>query len=93
VTNSLLQAAELAGTLLSNPHLLRTRALAALKVLGTDPRVDPKRLAAIGFCLGGTTVLELACSGADLAGVVSFHGGLLRPGELQRITGSRPPGS
>ena len=40
--------------------------------------MDPERLAAIGFCSGGTTVLELAYSGADLAGVVSFHGGLPR---------------
>ena len=41
--------------------------------------VDPKRMAAIGYCFGGTTVLELARSGADLAGVVSFHGGLSTP--------------
>ena len=38
-------------------------------VQAADPRVDPKRLAAIGFCFGGSTVLELAYSGADLAGV------------------------
>jgi dienelactone hydrolase len=40
---------------------------------------DPKRVAAIGYCFGGTTVLELARSGADIAGVVSFHGGLDTP--------------
>ena len=81
------EAGKLAGALLSNPDLLRARAQAALKVLATDPRVDPRRLAAIGFCFGGTTVLELAYSGADLAGVVSFHGGLPRtqPGDLQRL--------
>ena len=73
------EAGKLAGALLGNPALLRARAQAALKVLAADPRVDPKRLAAIGFCFGGTTVLELAYSGADLAGVVSFHGGLPRP--------------
>ncbi len=38
--------------------------------------VSPGQIAAIGYCLGGTTVLELARSGADIAGVVSFHGGL-----------------
>ena len=41
--------------------------------------MDPRRVAAIGYCFGGTTVLELARSGADLAGVVSFHGGLDSP--------------
>ena len=81
------EAGKLAGALLKNPDLLRARAQAALQVLAADPRVDPKRLAAIGFCFGGTTVLELAYSGADLAGVVSFHGGLPRPqpGDLQRL--------
>jgi dienelactone hydrolase len=44
-----------------------------------QPGVDKKRVAAIGYCFGGTTVLELARSGADVAGVVSFHGGLGTP--------------
>ncbi len=68
-------------------RLLRARAQAALKALAADPRVDPNRLAAIGFCFGGTTVLELAYSGANLAGVVSFHGGLPKPApdDLKRI--------
>ncbi|HEY6007814.1 MAG TPA: dienelactone hydrolase family protein, partial [Geobacteraceae bacterium] len=50
---------------------------------------DPARLAAIGFCFGGTTVLELARSGVDLAGVVSFHGGLdtPNPADATRIKG------
>ena len=61
--------------------LLRPRARAALEQLLTRPQVDPQRVAAIGFCYGGTTVLELAYSGADLDGVVSFHGGLVAPGE------------
>jgi dienelactone hydrolase len=84
------EAGRLAGALISNPDLLRARAQAALKVLAADPRVDPKRLAAIGFCFGGTTVLELAYSGADLAGVVSFHGGLPRTQteDLKRLKAS-----
>jgi dienelactone hydrolase len=41
--------------------------------------VDSKKLAAIGYCFGGTTVIELARSGADIAGVVSFHGALDSP--------------
>lgn len=81
------EAGKLAGGLRGNPDLLRGRVQAAYKVLASDPRVDPKRLAGIGFCFGGATVLELAYSGADLAGVVSFHGGLPRPqpGDLQGL--------
>ena len=69
------EAGKLAGQL-RGKDAIRTRAAAGLEVLRKQPRVDPKRIAAIGYCFGGTTVLELARSGADLAGVVSFHGGL-----------------
>ena len=55
---------------------LLPRALAGFDALSARPQVDRKRLAAIGFCLGGMVALELARSGADLKGVVSFHGGL-----------------
>lgn len=76
------EAAALAGRYKKDRALLRRRVIAGLKALKKDPRVDPARVAAIGFCFGGTAVLELARSGADLAGVVSFHGGLgLEPGE------------
>jgi len=58
---------------------LRARAAKALEVLraqaGKAP-LDPTRVAAIGYCFGGATVLEMARSGADLDGVVTFHGGL-----------------
>ena len=57
-------------------ELFRARLLAGLEVLQNDPRTDPEKLAAIGYCFGGTAVLELARAGADLDGVVSFHGGL-----------------
>jgi len=53
---------------------LRARINAALARLKRDPRVDPARTAAIGYCFGGATVLELARSGAAVNGVVSFHG-------------------
>jgi len=81
------EAGKLAGALRGKPELLRVRAQAALDFLAADPRVDPKRLAAIGFCFGGTTVLELAYSGSDLAGVASFHGNLPSPqaGDLKRL--------
>ncbi|HTX20632.1 MAG TPA: dienelactone hydrolase family protein [Candidatus Aquilonibacter sp.] len=58
---------------------LRARVNAGLNELKKNELVDPGRVAAIGYCFGGTTVLELARSGADLAGVVSFHGGLDSP--------------
>jgi dienelactone hydrolase len=59
--------------------LMRRRAAAGLAVLQKQDLVDAKRIAAIGYCFGGMTVLELARSGADIAGVVSFHGGLDTP--------------
>jgi dienelactone hydrolase len=54
----------------------RRRAQVALEKLKGLPQVDPSRIAAIGYCLGGTFVLELARDGAPLKGVVTFHGGL-----------------
>lgn len=62
------------------------RAQAGLAVLAAHPQVDG-RLAAVGFCFGGMTVLELARAGADLAGVVSIHGGLetTRPAEPRAV--------
>jgi dienelactone hydrolase len=59
--------------------LMRARARAGLDVLKGQKLVDQNRLAAIGYCFGGTTVLELARDGADLRGVASFHGGLATP--------------
>jgi len=59
--------------------LLRARVRAGLDQLKGHQLTDAKRMAAIGYCFGGTTVLELARSGADISGVVSFHGGLNTP--------------
>jgi len=73
------EAGPLAGKYKSDRQLLRARVNAGLEALRQQPLVDPKRIAAIGYCFGGTTVLELARSGADIAGVVSFHGGLDSP--------------
>lgn len=72
-------AGALAGKYKGDRALLRARVAAGLELLKQDKTVDPKRIAAIGYCFGGTTVLELARSGADVAGVVSFHGGLNTP--------------
>jgi len=76
-----------AGKYKNDRALLRARVRAGLDVLAKHELTDPKRVAAIGYCFGGTTVLELARSGADLAGVVSFHGGLssLTPGDAKQI--------
>jgi len=68
-----------AGKYKSDRALLRARVNAGLAVLRKNEFVDASRIAAIGYCFGGTTVIELARSGADLAGVVSFHGGLDSP--------------
>jgi dienelactone hydrolase len=73
------EAGKLAGTYKADRALLRRRVNAALTALRKQPNVDSRRLAAIGYCFGGTTVLELARSGADVQGVVSFHGGLGTP--------------
>ena len=70
------KAIEIIMDLLGNPPKLLARAGAALDVLRERPEVDAARLGAIGFCFGGSTVLQLARSGTDLKGVVSFHGGL-----------------
>jgi dienelactone hydrolase len=73
------EAGKLAAPFYKDFSLFRTRAQAALAELLKQPDVDPKRIGAIGFCFGGTTVLELARSGADIAGIVTFHGGLKTP--------------
>jgi dienelactone hydrolase len=66
---------------------MRRRIIAALDAVRSDSRVDNRRVAAIGYCFGGTVVLELARSGADIRGVVSFHGGLdtLSPADARNI--------
>jgi len=72
-------AAAEAGKYKENRSLLRARVNAGLDVLKKHELTDARRIAAIGYCFGGTTALELARSGADVAGVVSFHGGLSTP--------------
>ncbi|CDI01536.1 Dienelactone hydrolase [Candidatus Competibacter denitrificans Run_A_D11] len=73
------EAGKLAGSYKQDRPLLRARATAGLAALKAQAAVAGNQIAAIGYCFGGTTVLELARSGADLAGVVSFHGGLDTP--------------
>ena len=80
------KAGELSGHLRGKP-IMRQRARAGLEILQKNDRVDTTKIAAIGYCFGGTTVLELAYSGAEIAGIVSFHGGLTvpKPEDMRRI--------
>jgi dienelactone hydrolase len=71
---NLQEVANLVGGLRNDPETLRARGRAALATLAALPQVDAARLGAIGFCFGGSVVLELAREGADLKAVVSFHG-------------------
>jgi len=73
------ESAKMSSKYKGDRALFRKRLNAGLKQLTEHPAVDKKRVAAIGYCFGGTGVLELARSGADVAGVVSFHGGLDSP--------------
>jgi dienelactone hydrolase len=74
---------------IENPLSIRARVSKALEVLAVQPEVDAARLAAIGYCFGGTAVLELARSGAPLAATVGFHSGLktVRPEDAGNIKG------
>jgi dienelactone hydrolase len=73
------EAAEQAGIYRADRALMRARAQAGLEELLSREIVDPARIAAIGYCFGGGVALELARSGAEIAGVVSFHGNLDTP--------------
>lgn len=70
------RAGELSGAFYGKP-LMAERARAGLEQLLKSGLVDPARVAAIGFCFGGTAAQALAYTGAPLAGIVSFHGGPL----------------
>ena len=72
-------AAAEAGKYRANRPLLRARAQAALAELRKQSNVQTDKIAAIGYCFGGGAALELARSGADVLGTVSFHGSLDTP--------------
>lgn len=65
--------------LMNDRKLLQRRMLAAFNTATQLEQVDKKKTAAIGYCFGGTCALDLARTGVDLTGVVSFHGGLASP--------------
>jgi dienelactone hydrolase len=73
------EAGKFAAEVRKNKQDWQARAQAALKVLASQEQVDPDKLAAIGYCFGGSTCLELAYSGADLKAVATFHAALPAP--------------
>jgi dienelactone hydrolase len=76
------QASAAAGEVRSDRAVMRKRVNAALEVFKAQSdtvALDTQRLGAIGFCFGGTAVLELARSGTEIGGVVSFHGNIRMP--------------
>ena len=83
------EAGKLAGTYKGDRKLLRQRVNAGFTAMLAQPTVDAERTAAIGFCFGGTTALELARSGTNVSGIVTFHGGLdsPAPGDAKNIRG------
>jgi dienelactone hydrolase len=79
VTEDPNEAGKLAGALKANRALLRARVNAGLEQLKKNENVDPQKTAAIGYCFGGTTAIELGRSGADVKAIVTFHAGLDSP--------------
>jgi dienelactone hydrolase len=70
------EAQKLMTEAMADPAVVQARFAAARTALTNDARVDPERIAAIGYCFGGAIVLGQARAGADLDAVVSFHGAL-----------------
>jgi dienelactone hydrolase len=83
VTRDPKEAEAWAGGVYKQQGLLAARSKAGLDILRKQPQTDKSHLAAIGFCFGGSTVLQLAYSGEPLDGVVTFHGGLMPPDDTQ----------
>lgn len=82
VTNDPKQAQEWSSGV-GKAGLMATRSKAALDVLKQQSQTDKAKVAAIGFCFGGSTVLQLVYSGEPLNAAVTFHGGLMPPSESQ----------
>ena len=81
VTEHPKEAGEMAAKVRANVQDWRKRAATALGVLASQPQCDKTKLAAIGYCFGGSTALQLAYSGADLKAVITFHAALPAPKE------------
>lgn len=83
------EAGKTAGQYKNDRALLKKRIQAAYDVLVKNPKVDSKKIIVFGYCFGGMTALELGRSGAELAGIVTFHGNLdsPHPDEVKNIKG------
>jgi len=79
VTEHPKEAAKMAQTVRMNVETWRARATTALNVLKSQENVDGEKLAAIGYCFGGSTALQLAYTGAPLKAVATFHAALPTP--------------
>jgi len=77
VANNPDEAKAMAMPFYANPQMAKARFDAALEKVKSYPQADPTKIAVIGYCFGGGTALNLARMGADIKGVVSFHGNLL----------------
>jgi dienelactone hydrolase len=82
------EAMEFMNAVLAQADTAKARFVAARELLAGQATVDPQRLAAIGYCFGGGTVLMMARAGVDLKAVVSFHGMLstktpAQPGQVK----------
>lgn len=73
------EATKMSKPFYDSRELMRARAHAALQTLMAQPQVDTSKLAAMGYCFGGTVALELGRAKEPLKGIVSFHGGLATP--------------
>lgn len=81
-------ASDVMQAVLQHPDVAKQRFVAAKNLLQQQPTVDPNKIAAIGYCFGGGTVLNMALAGVDLAAAVSFHGMLpqttaVAPGQVK----------
>lgn len=89
IVSDMNQVMAFGGALREDLPRLRARTHDALKALTARAEVDPKRIAAIGYCFGGTMALELARSGANIVAAVGFHSGLATkaPEDARHIKG------
>ena len=88
-TGTMERLGELLKPMRESSATVRARTLGPLKALSARPEVDATRIAAIGFCFGGTMAFELALAGADIRAAIGFHSGLTvtSPGDAKAIEG------
>ena len=82
------EAGELAGKYKADLKTLRERANLAIAELKKNKNVDAKKIFVAGYCFGGTAAIEVARSGADISGIISFHGGLTPSSDDKNIKSS-----